>query len=63
MTTELAETVPAEILKTDVLGRVRVRKERREQILDEFEKSGMAGKPCPIPAVLGEKFFPEFSGF
>ena len=45
MSTELAETALAEILKTDVLGRVRVRKERREQILDEFERSGMAGKP------------------
>lgn len=45
MTTELTASAPAEILKTDVLGRVRVRKERREEILDQFEKSGMAGRP------------------
>ena len=33
------------VLKTDVLGRVRVKTERREAILDEFEKSGVAGAP------------------
>ncbi len=42
MTTNLAET---EILKTDVLGRVRTSPQRREAILDEFEKSGVAGVP------------------
>jgi hypothetical protein len=35
-------TTPADetILKTDVLGRVKTPKERREKLLDEFEKSG-----------------------
>ena len=33
----------AEVLKTDSRGRVRVPAERREALLDEFEKSGMSG--------------------
>jgi len=32
-----------EILKTDVLGRIRIRPEEREKILDAFEASGMSG--------------------
>jgi len=32
-----------EVLKTDTRGRVRVPAERREALLDEFEKSGMSG--------------------
>ena len=32
------------ILKTDVLGRVRMPAERREAILDAFEQSGMSGQ-------------------
>lgn len=32
-----------EILKTDALGRVRMPAEKREAILDEFERSGMSG--------------------
>jgi len=32
------------LLKTDVLGRVRTPVERREMLLDEFEKSGLSGK-------------------
>ena len=31
------------ILKTDALGRVRTPAARREQLLDEFEKSGVSG--------------------
>ena len=31
------------VLKTDVLGRVKTPPERREALLDEFEKSGMSG--------------------
>jgi hypothetical protein len=33
----------SEILPTDSRGRVRVARERREQLLDEFERSGMTG--------------------
>ena len=33
----------AEVLKQDVRGRVRVPKERREALLDEFESSGASG--------------------
>lgn len=32
-----------ELLKTDVLGRARMPPEKREAILDEFERSGMSG--------------------
>ena len=32
------------ILKTDVLGRVRMPADRREAILDAFERSGMSGQ-------------------
>jgi hypothetical protein len=32
------------VLKTDVLGRVKTPPERREALLDEFEKSAMSGK-------------------
>lgn len=34
---------PSEILPVDSKGRVRVSRERREQLLDEFERSGMTG--------------------
>jgi len=39
-TTQAGET----ILKTDVLGRVKTPSSRREQLLDEFEQSGLSGK-------------------
>ena len=32
-----------ELLKVDALGRVRTARERREVLLDEFERSGVAG--------------------
>jgi hypothetical protein len=32
------------ILKTDVLGRVKMPAARREQLLDEFERSGLSGQ-------------------
>ena len=35
--------VEGEILKTDVLGRVRIPASKRESILDAFERSGMSG--------------------
>lgn len=37
-----------EILKTDVLGRVKVRPERREELLDAFEASAMSGQAFAI---------------
>lgn len=39
-TTEAEESV----LKTDMLGRIRTRRQRREKILDEFEGSGLSGR-------------------
>ena len=41
--TTTAEDVQ-DVLKADVLGRVKVKPEIREQILDEFERSGMSGR-------------------
>jgi len=40
MNTTLADEV---VLKQDVLGRVKTPKGRREQLLDEFERSGLPG--------------------
>ena len=40
MNTTLADEV---VLKQDVLGRVKTPKTRREQLLDEFERSGLPG--------------------
>lgn len=57
MTTNLPET---EILKTDVVGRVRMSPQRREAILDEFEKSGMAG--APFAKLIGVKY-PTFASW
>ena len=37
-------TVPDEVLKTDVLKRVRTPLERREALLEEFERGGVSGK-------------------
>ena len=51
MNENLPET---EILKADVRGRVRMSRQRREAILDEFEKSGMAG--VPFAKMLGIKY-------
>ena len=37
-------TLPDEILKTDVMGRVRTPPARREALLEEFARSGVSGK-------------------
>ena len=39
------------VIKADVLGRVRTSRERREQLLDEFERSGLTGQK--FAAVVG----------
>jgi len=49
-TTEADELV----LKTDVLGRVKTPRARREQILDEFERSGLRGQK--FAALVGIKY-------
>jgi hypothetical protein len=46
------------ILKTDVLGRVKMPAARREQLLDEFERSGLTGQK--FAAVVGVKY-PTFA--
>jgi hypothetical protein len=56
-TTELMAAEP--LLKTDVLGRVRTPVERREMLLDEFEKSGLSGKK--FAAMTGVSYQPEFA--
>lgn len=42
-TTPTTSTSESIVLKTDTRGRVLVSRERREAILDEFERSGMSG--------------------
>lgn len=42
------------VLKTDKLGRMQTPAARREQILDEFERSGLSGKK--FAAVVGVKY-------
>jgi hypothetical protein len=42
--TSMTESPPASLLKTDVLGREKTPAARREQLLDEFEKSGASGQ-------------------
>ncbi len=42
------------VIKADVLGRVRTSRERREQLLDEFEKSGLTGQK--FAEVVGIKY-------
>jgi hypothetical protein len=55
----------AAVLKTDKLGRVQMPAERREQLLDEFERSGLSGKkfaalvgvsPSESKPASGERF-------
>ena len=46
------------ILKTDVLGRVRTPRERREHLLDEFGRSGLSGQK--FAALVGIKY-PTFA--
>jgi hypothetical protein len=45
---------PAEILKRDVLGRVKMPAARREALLDEFEQSGVSG--AKFSALVGVKY-------
>jgi hypothetical protein len=46
--------VPAQIIKTDCLGRLRVTAERRESLLDEFKRSGLSGPK--FAELLGLKY-------
>jgi len=50
------DTIPdgQTILKTDALGRVQTPKDRREELLDEFEKSGLTGQK--FAALSGVKY-------
>ncbi len=57
MTSTIGST---EILKTDDRGRVRVPRERREALLDEFERSGLSG--AKFAAHYGLKY-PSFAGW
>ena len=47
-------TLPEELLKSDVLGRVQTPRERREGLLDEFERSGLTGQK--FAALVGVKY-------
>jgi hypothetical protein len=52
----MMNTTPAEetIIKTDLLGRVKTPAARREQLLDEFERSGLTGQK--FAEVVGIKY-------
>ena len=49
-----------QVLKTDGLGRVRTPVERREQLLNEFKRSGLSG--MKFAALAGLKY-PTFAGW
>jgi hypothetical protein len=49
-----------QVLKTDVLGRMQTPAARREQLLDEFERSGLSGKK--FAALAGIKY-PTFANW
>src|SRR6476469_3229415 len=51
-------TAEAEVLKVDTRGRVRVPVERREALLDEFERSGLSG--VKFAKLVGVKY-PTFA--
>lgn len=51
MTSTLAEVM---VLKTDTKNRVRTPRERRETLLDEFERSGLSG--ARFAALIGIKY-------
>ena len=51
--TTLVETC-GQLLVQDALGRVRTPREKREQILDEYERSGMTG--AAFAAMVGMKY-------
>jgi hypothetical protein len=42
------------IIKTDVLGRIKTPAARREQLLDEFERSGLSG--CKFAELAGLRY-------
>jgi|GEM_PF-254166 len=48
------ENDEAQVLKTDVLGRVKTCKAQRERLLDEFERSGLSG--TKFAAVVGVNY-------
>ena len=50
----MMESLPGPLLKTDVLGRVKTPAARREQLLDEFEKSGASGQT--FAGLVGVKY-------
>lgn len=60
MTSTKKTEEPELLLKTDRLGRVRMPREKREQILDGFESSGMSGQA--FAARIGVKY-PTFASW
>jgi hypothetical protein len=60
MTSTTGEEKKVTFLKTDRLGRVCVTRERREELLGEFERSGLSG--AEFAALVGVKYS-TFSGW
>lgn len=48
---------PSEPLKRDMLGSVTATKEQREALLDDYERSGLKGKPFARVAGLNYQTF------
>jgi hypothetical protein len=57
MTNTTESIAGGQLLKTDVLGRVRTPVDRREMLLDEFEKSGVSGKKFAAMTGVGYQTF------
>jgi hypothetical protein len=54
MTPTPTTSLPDEVLQTDVLGRVRTKRSRREALLDEFERGGASARA--FAAMTGIKY-------
>ena len=54
-------TLPDEVLKTDVLGRVRTPKARREALLEEFARRGVSGKNFAALVVVNYQIFASWA--
>ena len=53
-TTESGSSSALALIKTDALGRMRTSSERREMLLNEFDRSGMSG--AEFAAMIGIKY-------
>ena len=55
-------TLPDEVLKTDLLGRVRIKKAQHEALLDEFERGSASGRAFAKLIGINYQTFPSLVG-